>query len=119
MNDSKQITWLDGVGDFAGDFGASLAVSGDRWRELNAAFETIDDANGGDPGLAVGRIDTDMGELDFGVLDYGAEITYLLVPSVEQREEMTAAVLTSLEQLGVISIADDVVDAGSGAARQA
>lgn len=112
MND-RLIRWLEDP-SFKGEIGASLLVNGGHWRSLGAEFHQADDGSGETPGLAIGSAETQIGTLEFGVLDYGQEVSYLLVPSSEQRAAMTQAILEALETAGMLSLKSDVLDDMSG-----
>jgi S1 RNA binding domain len=109
MKTTLEITWLKAHEGFAGEIGASLALSRKRWQALGADFEAIEDGSGERPCLAVASIENAQGETRFGVLDYGEDITYLLVPSVERRDALTASALSALQAVGWI-VEEEVVD---------
>jgi CspA family cold shock protein len=99
----------------AADPAASLALDGSSWQRIGAHFRPVDDGNGEEPGLATASVETPIGTVFIAVLDYGAEITYLLVPGVEpDRFAATAAVLEAFEAAGLLSLQTDLLDlAGS------
>jgi DNA-binding HxlR family transcriptional regulator len=109
----QQITWLSDPGEFAGEIGASLAISGERWQASGASFVRVADGSGERPRLAVASIETTEGETRFGVLDYGEDATYLLVPSFEERAALTASVLSALKAVGWLA-EEDVIDDSQG-----
>lgn len=109
MKTTLEITWLKAHGGFAGEIGASIALSRKRWQALGADFEAIEDGSGERPCLAVASIENAQGGTRFGVLDYGEDITYLLVPSVERRDALTASALSALQAVGWI-VEEEVVD---------
>jgi hypothetical protein len=92
---SDSITWLSGVERFDANPTATVAVDRGRWETLGATFVEVDDGDDERPGLAAGQV----GGLDFGVLDYGEDETFLLV------EEETEA-----SHAGVLVLDRDVID---------
>jgi hypothetical protein len=109
----EPVKWSSDPGDFRGEVGATLGLDGPRWEALGARFTPRDDGNGERPGLAVGAVETANGELSFAVLDYGEDSTYLLVPTVEERQLRTAAVLGAMRAREMI-VEAEILDASIG-----
>jgi CspA family cold shock protein len=107
MSPSKPISWNKESEAFAGDIAATVGLSADRWRASGAVFATIDGGAGGATALASGLLETSIGAVEFGVLDYGEDTTYILVQSTGEKQILqTVAILEALEALGVISPSD-------------
>lgn len=104
MSAPGSITWHNSSVMFKGDIGVAVQLSANRWTELGASFTSLDDGESGVFGLAGATIETGDGELTFGVLDYGDEITYLLVPvGDERREHLTIETVKALLNLGILA----------------
>jgi hypothetical protein len=107
--ETKLVRWAGDPGEFRGDIGASTRIDGERWREGGAQFQERDDGQGESPMLAVGTVQTVVGDVEFGILDYGEGGTYLLAPtSGGALPILTAVIAEGLEKAGVISIAEDL-----------
>jgi hypothetical protein len=109
----EPVKWSSDPGDFRGEIGATLRLDRRRWEALGARFTPRDDGNGEAPGLVAGAVATPEGERRFAVLDYGADSTYLLVPTVEDRQSQTGTVLAALRSREMIG-EDDILDTTIG-----
>lgn len=104
MSAPGSITWHDSPAAFEGDIGVAVQLSANRWTELGASFASLDDREGGTFGLAGATIEVGDGPLTFGVLDYGDEITYLLVPARgERKEQFTTETVKALLDVGILA----------------
>jgi cold shock CspA family protein len=97
------------------DPAATVGLNRSAWERLGASFSESDDGNGETPGLATATVRTARGALRIGVLDYGEESTYVLVPGDERTLlANTGAVLLALQDGEALRIEDDLLDiAGS------
>jgi cold shock CspA family protein len=101
---SRGPSWNLDAEKFTGDIGAALHASRDEWERFDAGFTEIDDELGGSAWIAAGSIDTAIGEIEFGVLDYGAETTYLLVPATgDEKRPLRTAIVEALVEAEIIS----------------
>jgi CspA family cold shock protein len=107
MNSPTLISWNDKPQNFVGDIAATVALDANRWRQNGAEFSLIDNGDGEEVAIANALVQTGIGGIEFGVLDYGDDTTYLLVPATgDEKVPLIAAVLDALLQLGLLSSAD-------------
>jgi cold shock CspA family protein len=93
------------------DPAATVGLDRSAWERLGASFSESDDGNGETPSLATATVRTARGALGIGVLDYGEESTYVLVPGDERTLlANTGAVLLALQDAGALRIEDDLLD---------
>lgn len=105
------IRWFKTPKKLDADPGATVALDRARWEQLGASFNDADDGNGETPGLATATVRTALGAIPVGVLDYGEQSTYLLVPDGEQGQlNNTAAVLLALQDAGALRLEDELLD---------
>ena len=105
------LKWSKEPNRLEADPAATLAVDRTDWERLGAVFAPHDDGQGELADLAVGNVETSEGPVEIGIVDYGEDTTYLLVPGVDpDRFATTAAVLESLEAIGAVRLQDDLVD---------
>lgn len=110
MSSSRSISWSDEPDQFSGDIAATLGFDATRWQIAGAKFSSIDNGDGDSIAIASGHLETSIGEIEFGILDYGEDATYLLVPSTGETSILQAvAVLEGLEDLGIVS-SEDLLD---------
>lgn len=110
MSSTVRPTWDLEPEGFTGDIGAGLSVNRDAWSDLGAKFVEIDDELGGKAWIAAGKLDAPNGPLEFGVLDYGGDVTYVLIPATGTRNErLTALLIDAFVEAGVFS-RDEVLD---------
>jgi CspA family cold shock protein len=96
--------------EFAGDIAATMALGGEYWRDLDAPFASFDDGQGGTAELAAGTVEIPGGTVQFGVLDYGGGVTYLLAPATgAAKEKLADLALQGLAEAGALSL-DDVMN---------
>jgi hypothetical protein len=104
MNEAQAITWKDDPGEFRGDPGTAVAVDRSRWEELGAHFSEVDNGDGMLANVATGLAKNDDFEVEFGILDYGAPSTFVLVPvAADEAKELTEVVLAVMEMEGIIT----------------
>ena len=90
---------------------ATVSLDRSAWERHGAIFTEIDDGDGETPGLATATVQVAGIPVQFGVLDYDGEDTYLLVPGVDPERLSTArAVLETLQAAGALSIDKDLLD---------
>ncbi len=107
---TPSITWHASAKRLAAEPGATVAVDREAWEAAGAHFKPRDDHQGETPYLATGSAKTSSGSISFGVLDFGADVTYVLVPGTEEtRPSIALRLLEVLEEVGALNI-DDVVD---------
>lgn len=110
MTSPELISWSERPEDFAGDIAATVARDADDWQRTGATFSSIEDRDSGAVAVASALVQTEFGQVEFGVLDYGDDATYLLVPATgKDRDPLAAAILEALLQLEVLS-PDDILD---------
>jgi len=98
------------------DPAATIGLDGAAWAQLGAVFQDADDGQGETPRLATAMVQTAEGAISIGVVDYGENATYLLVPGVEpQRLATTEAVLDVLEAAGALRRESDLLDLAGAA----
>lgn len=109
--ETELLSWETDPGEFRGDIGVLTRLDGAHWRGLGAQFCERDDGQGETPGLAAGRVHTSLGEISFGILDYGEDDeTYLLAPAGgDERRRLTAEIIGGLEAAGALTV-DDLED---------
>jgi|GEM_PF-114689 len=104
------ISWNKKPENFVGDIAATIARDAEGWRQIGASFSTIDDPESGEVAVASARVQTAIGRVEFGILDYGDATTYMLVPATDEaKSPLVATVLDSLQQLDLLS-SDEVLD---------
>jgi hypothetical protein len=90
---------------------ATVSLDRSAWERAGAVFTNTDDGNGETPGLATATVQVAGVPVQFGVLDYGGEDTYLLVPGTDpERLTTTTALLETLESAGVLRVDRDLLD---------
>lgn len=113
MSDPNPVSWQEQPDEFRGDIGATVALDAKRWTAAGAAFSAIDDGDGETVGLARAKIATRSGDIDFGILDYGEQSTFILVAADAQRmAQQVRVVLETLTNVGVLA-PDEVLDESS------
>jgi cold shock CspA family protein len=106
MNSAVPI-WSTTPEQFAGDIGAAVSLDRSAWEQHGANFVKSEEEFGQAVLVAAGTIETSIGETEFGVLDYGAESTYLLAPATGvQNQQLTAVLIEALAKADVLSIGD-------------
>lgn len=103
---SDAIIWHPGVDRLDANPAATVALDRARWESLGATFAEADDGDGETPGLAVGQVNG----IDFGVLDYGEEETFLLV--ADEARAATSPIeslLQALRQAGALDVDRELV----------
>jgi cold shock CspA family protein len=84
-----------------------------QWKELGAQFTPTPDGEGEEPGLAVGTLGSGSASIQFGILDYGEDQTFLLVPaSGEAKEQLARRAVEALVEAGIVEPLD-VLDEAS------
>jgi hypothetical protein len=73
------INWDTEAKMLGADPTATLALDRSAWERLGAIFTEVDDGNGETPGLATATVRVADTPVQFGVLDYSDEDTYLLL----------------------------------------
>lgn len=109
------ITWDETPERLAADPTATLGLDRSAWEALGATFSEVDDGQGETPGLAIATVQTRDGEVRVGILDYGEDSTYLLVPGVEpRRRATTVTVLEAFESMSAVRLDTDLLDVADG-----
>jgi hypothetical protein len=85
------VTWDAPGQNIAAYPGATLALNREAWESLGAQFRAADDGQGETPNLATGSVQISDGPVAIGILDYGDETTYLLVPGDGDGRTLTTA----------------------------
>lgn len=112
---SDLITWRRGASELDAEPAAVLRVTRSRWEAAGATFVEVDDGDGEEVGFAVGQAATSMGPIEFAVLDYGEDTTFLLVPGRDRAAvDRATAVLETLQQRGIAAMGHDLVDFSAG-----
>jgi hypothetical protein len=94
---TTSLPWHPGQETIDANIAATLEMNRAAWESAGATFVEVDDGDGDRPGLAVGGVDVDGRHVDFGVLDYAAPTTYLLVGGPDDtRPALTARVIDEL-----------------------
>jgi cold shock CspA family protein len=90
---------------FKGQITATVAMDKEEWKARGALFATLDDGDGERVRLAAAMLDTKLGELEFGVLDYGEGTTYLLLadPALVEGPDPTSVLLKTLTERGLLA----------------
>jgi cold shock CspA family protein len=111
MNESQyRVEWMEDPEEFRGDISATVSVEGHHWREIGAQFSSVEDEQTGPVDLAAGTVEFPGGAVQFGLLDYGSDVTYLLTPvSGRAKEELATLALLALAEAGALSL-DDVLE---------
>jgi hypothetical protein len=100
----------------AADPAATVSLDRAAWERLGATFSEIDDGDGEMPGLATATVQVAGVPVRVGVVDYGGDSTYLIVPGVDPERLATArAVLETLQAAGALSIDTDLLDLADAA----
>jgi uncharacterized protein YuzE len=90
---------------------ATVSLDRSAWERAGAIFTNTDDGNGEMPGLATATVYVAGVPVQFGVLDYDSEDTYLLVPGTDpERLVTTTALLEALESADVLRVEEDLLD---------
>jgi hypothetical protein len=112
---SDLIRWNPSVDRFDANPAATVALDRAAWEQHGALFAERDDGDDERVGLAVGEIVTPRGPFHFGVLDYGEDTTFVLVPG-RDRAAVDAAivVLRALQEAGVVDLATQLADFSAG-----
>lgn len=100
---TASLAWRHGQETISGGIAATLAMDRVAWEAVGATFTEVDDGDGERPWLAVGEVEINAERMQFGVLDYGDDITHLLVggPS-EHRANVTTEIVSDLIAAGAI-----------------
>jgi hypothetical protein len=105
------INWDTKAKMLGADPTATVSVHRSAWERHGAIFTEIDDGDGEMPGLATATVHVGGVPVQFGVLDYDGEDTYLLVPGTDpERLSTTTALLDTLQAAGVLRIDTDLLD---------
>jgi hypothetical protein len=112
---SDSIRWNPGVERFDANPAATVVLDRAAWERAGAVFVEQDDGDDEVPGLAVGEITAGDVVIQFGVLDYGEQETFLLVPGRERAAVDTArALLSALQAAGVVDPITQLADFSAG-----
>jgi DNA-binding CsgD family transcriptional regulator len=116
---SDVITWIPGADHFDANPAATVALDRARWEALGATFTEVDDGDDENPGLALGWTVVDGVEVEFGVLDYGEDSTFLLVPGRDgPATDSVRSLIAAFARAGILDPVDHVLDvSGDGIAR--
>jgi cold-shock-like DNA binding protein len=105
------LQWDEKASKLDADPAATVSLDRSAWERVGAVFHDRDDREGEMPGLATATVQLAGRAVRIGVVDYGENSTYLLVPGVEpKRLATTTAVLEALEAEGVLHIQTDLLD---------
>jgi hypothetical protein len=105
------INWDTEAKMLGADPTATVSVHRSAWERHGAIFTELDDGDGEMPGLATATVHIAGVPVQFGVLDYDGEDTYLLVPGTDpERLSTTTALLEALESAGVLRVEEDLLD---------
>jgi hypothetical protein len=108
------ITWDPEAKMLGADPTATLALDRSAWERLGAIFTEVDDGDGATPGLATATAIVAGASLQFGVLDYTGDTTYLLVPETGLDRRSTVGLLETLQAAGAIRLDTDLLDLANG-----
>ena len=109
------INWDTEAKMLGADPTATVSVHRSAWERHGAIFTELDDGDGEMPGLATATVHIAGVPVQFGVLDYDGEDTYLLVPGTDpDRLTTTTELLEALERTGVLRIDTDLLDLANG-----
>jgi hypothetical protein len=112
---SASIRWNPDVERFDANPAATVVLDRAAWERAGAVFVEQDDGDDEVPGLAVGEIAAGDELVQFGVLDYGEQETFLLVPGRDRAAVDTArAVLSALQAAGVVDLTTQLADFSAG-----
>jgi hypothetical protein len=110
------INWDTTAKMLGADPTASVLLDRSAWEQAGAIFTATDDGNGEMPGLATATVLLAGVPVQFGVLDYDSDSTYLLVPGTDpERLSTTTALLETLQAAGVLRIDTDLLDIADAA----
>jgi hypothetical protein len=110
------ISWDTEAKMLGADPTATISVHRSAWERHGAIFTELDDGDGEMPGLATATVHIAGIPVQFGVLDYDSEDTYLLVPGTDpERLATTTALLETLQAAGVLRIDTDLLDIADAA----
>jgi hypothetical protein len=111
---TSTITWDPEAKMLGADPTATLALDRSAWERLGAIFTEVDDGDGATPGLATATAIVAGASLQFGVLDYTGDTTYLLVPETGLDRRSTVGLLETLQAAGAIRLDTDLLDLANG-----
>jgi hypothetical protein len=105
------ISWDTTAKMLGADPTATISLDRPAWERHGAIFTEVDDGDGETPGLATATVQGAGVPVRFGVLDYGGDSTYLLVPGIDpKRLSTTTSLLETLQAAGVLHIDRDLLD---------
>ena len=108
---NASIAWDVSAARVAADPAATIALDRAAWERAGATFDEVDDRDGETPGLATATVLIGADHKRLAVLDYGADSTYLLIPgSGIERRSATKAVLDALEDAGILTVREHLLD---------
>jgi hypothetical protein len=112
---SDSIRWNPDVECFDANPAATVVLDRAAWERAGAVFVEQDDGDDEVSGLAVGEIAAGDEMVQFGVLDYGEQETFILVPGRDRAAVDTArAVLSALQVAGVVDLTTQLADFSAG-----
>ena len=120
MPNTMSISWTEPTDEFAGEIGTAVAVARKRWEELGAHFSELPDEGAGVAYIALGHATVEQvepAELDFGVLDYDADVSYLLVPGDSPDTEGDVALLLEALLEGELLSVEDLIETANGSSK--
>ncbi len=108
------ISWDSEAKMLGADPTATLALDRSAWERLGAIFTEVDDGDGETPGLATATVQVGGVPVQFGVLDYNGDTTYLLVPGADAERLSTIALLETLQAAHTVRLETDLLDLANG-----
>jgi hypothetical protein len=108
------INWDTEAKMLGADPTATLALDRSAWERLGAIFTELDDGDGETPGLATATVQVAGVPVQFGVLDYNGDTTYLLVPGTDAERLSTIALLEALQAAHAVRLETDLLDLANG-----